>query len=173
MAEIKVEVKNEGDFGNQEVIGWLDGNAEITMSDSALGPDQKWMWRVTSSRTVPTSLECARRYGELIMRVTNKAKRLDNYYRSRRDLIDKHLYNVVNDCVYILEKITTDTEDLIYNFKTVPIIGSFEHNEFISGLEIDDFIKETLEITEDEYKAILKKNITDKIGDLNEKLLSL
>lgn len=171
--KLKVETKSENRFGHQEIVGSINDDEAISLSDGALGPDQKWMWRVTSSRTVPTTLEEAEAYQVLQQACIKKAKTLDLYYRCRWDLFGKLFYHLDTELIYKLDKITPNDVFVTYHFEVRNLRNNRKSKAMFNSQNIVKLLTNSMEIEEDEYNELLREKIQEKIKDLQNKLLTL
>lgn len=168
--KIEYETKNKDNFGQQEVIGYLNGDAVISLSDGALGPDQKWMWRVTSSRTVPTTLDEANAYQVLQEMCIKKAKKLDNFYRAHRALYNKYLYNVEKDEVNTLKEVHPNDEYVMYYFETFSFKYGGKARTIYNTQNISELLKNSIEIDEKEFNDLKVEKLTKEIEEMEKQL---
>lgn len=165
----EVKVNREGEFGFQEVIGLQDGSEVITLSDGMRNLETGgWLWRITSSRTVPGDLDRAFEFGKLVSVCIKTAQRLNMMSLARNDIKDNIYYDVETERILILTEITSTTNSLSYKFSAINTDYGYENIIYDKGL--DTYLVDKLIISKEESDELMKKYLQKQIDAHQNKI---
>lgn len=168
---MEIKVNNEGQPGFQEVIGILDGEEVISLADGMRNPDnlEEYVWRVTSSRTVPGDLDRAYNFAVLVSRCTKKVEKLNLLATARTGIKGSYFYDVDDSEVLHCDKIEVWGSVLKYIFQ-VKNGTQINTQQISSHSNLDDFLENKLLISEEEANEYIVEGYTNSIQKIQDKI---